>query len=641
MYLTTKQVYTSYDYAAPLRETREIQDKFKQYKLLTLFTRVSQGLANTVMEKNGTGVAVDSSDIWTWVLKNKESNARFYLAQHNATSSRSVTDFSITVDTSGGNMTIPKLQLGGRQSRWIVTDYSIGKESLLYSSAEVLTYGTFPEPAIVFYLREGQSGQFAFKNSNNVTFTTYGAKTDLNTTSGNGFAYTQTKGLSAVKFSNGVLAYLVDIPTAWTFFAPPTTSNPTVKPDEQVFVFGPYLVRSAKVEGDVVSVIGDNVNSTTIEVYAGGNVSTVSWNGAKLDTKRTAYGSLTARIPGTEDRVVSLPALSDFRVANSLPEASASYDDKNWIVANKTTTLSPVKPLTLPVLFSSDYKFFTGAKIYRGYFNGRNVTSANITAQGGVAAGWNAWVNGKFVGYHPGDAALQSTTGTLDFKNVNLTDKNNVLTVVTDYTGHDETSTGPSGVQNPRGLLGAQLQGGAFTQWKIQGNAGGEKNIDPVRGPMNEGGLLGERLGWHLPGFDTSSWAQGSPVTDGVAGAGIKWFTTTFDLNIDEDLDVPLGVEVDAPSGTVARVLIYVNGYQYGKFVPHIGPQKRFPIPPGIINMRGSNTLGIALWSQTEAGAKLSTLQLIQYGKYQSGFGFNKIDSKALQPAWEDRSQYA
>lgn len=363
--------------------------------------------------------------------------------------------------------------------------------------------------------------------------------------------------------------------------------------------------------------------------------------GAKLETTRTTYGSLTASIPGAEDRTISLPELTNFRAADSLPEASPSYNDKNWAVANKTTTLSPVKPLTLPVLFSSDYKFYTGAKVYRGYFNGRNVTSANITAQGGVAAGWNAWLNGKFVGYHPGNASLQSTTGTLSFKGANLTEKDNVLTIVTDYTGHDQTSTGPAGVENPRGLLGAQLQGGTFSHWKIQGNAGGESNIDLVRGPMNEGGLYGERLGWHLPGFDTSGWAKASPVTDGVKGAAIKWFTTSFDLDIDEDLDVPVGIEVGAPSGTVARVLIFVNGYQYGKYVPHIGPQTRFPIPPGILNSRGSNTLSLAVWAQTEAGAKLSTLRLIQYGKYQSGFGFNKIDGKALQPAWEDRSQYA
>lgn len=67
-----------------------------------------------------------------------------------------------------------------------------------------------------------------------------------------------------------------------------------------------------------------------------------------------------------------------------------------------------------------------------------------------------------------------------------------MLTVLADYNGHDETSVGPSVGENPRGILGAVLYGSGnstlnFAQWKIQGNAGGSKNIDAVRGRMNEG----------------------------------------------------------------------------------------------------------------------------------------------------------
>jgi hypothetical protein len=644
-------VYTSYDYVAPLRETREVRDKFKQYRLVALFTRVSKGLHNTVMESNGTANAVDNSAIWTWVLKNRDTDSRFYLAENNKTSTRAVTDFSMTVKTSAGAVTIPSMQLAGRQSRWVVTDYAVGnKTTLLYSSAEIATYGLFDSPVLVFHLKEGQKGDFAFKSPSNVTFDTYGAKSDFASGSANGtyarFIYTQSKGATVVKFSNGVLAYLLDVPSAWTFFAPATSQDPNVTPDHQIFVMGPYLVRSATVSGGTVAVVGDNANTTTIEVYAGSSVQRISWNGKNLATTKTSYGSLTAALDGTADREITLPELSDFKAAESSPEVQPSYDDSNWTIANKTTTLSPVKPLTLPVLFSSDYKFYTGAKIYRGYFSSNSAASLNITVQGGVAAGWNAWLNGQPIGYHPGNVSLTSTTALLSFKNVTLKSEGNVLTVVTDYTGHDQTSTGPAGAENPRGILGGQLLSAnntrlSFDQWKIQGNAGGERNIDPVRGPMNEGGLHGERLGWHLPGFDTSSWSSASPVTSGVNGTGIRWFTSTFSLNIDSDLDVPIGVELGAPTGTVARVLLFVNGYQYGKYVPHIGPQTRFPIPPGIINMQGKNTLSLAVWAQTSAGAKLNTLRLFEYGRYESGFGFGDIDGKVLQPKWEDRSQYA
>ncbi|KAG9192314.1 beta-galactosidase [Alternaria panax] len=643
-------VYTSYDYDAPLRETREVRDKFKQYKLLALFTRVSKSLHNTFMENNGTANAVDNSAIWTWQLKSRDTESRFYLAENNNTRTRAVTDFSMTVKTSEGDVKVPSLQLAGRQSRWVVTDYAMGNETLLYSSAEIATYGLFDRPIVVFYTHEGQAGEFAFKSQSNLTVKTYGAESDITSAPPNStyssFSYTQSKGATVVDFSNGVLAYLLDIPTAYTFFAPATTDDPNVTPDHQIFVLGPYLVRSASISGSTVLVIGDNANATTIEVYAGSATDTISWNGKELATKRTPYGSLTAAIDGTKDRKIILPELSNFKAAESSPEIQPSYDDSNWIVANGKTTLSPVKPLTLPVLFSSDYKYYTGAKIYRGYFSGKSATSLNITVQGGVAAGWNAWLNGQSIGYHPGNASQTSTTALLSFKNITLEDEGNVLTVATDYTGHDQTSTGPAGAENPRGILGAQLLGGnntklSFDQWKIQGNAGGERNIDKIRGPMNEGGLYGERLGWHLPGFDTSSWEDASPTTDGVHGAAIRWFTTTFSLSIDPDLDVPIGIEVGAPKGTVARVLLFVNGYQYGKYVPHIGPQTRFPVPPGVVNMQGENVLSVAVWAQTEAGAKLDVLKLVEYARYESGFGFADIDGKALQSTWRDRSQYA
>jgi len=644
------QVYTSYDYAAPLRETREVRNKFKQYKLLALFTRVSKGLHNTLMESNGTANAVDKAAIWTWQLKNRDTDARFYLAENNNTRTRAVTDFSITVKTSAGDVTIPSMQLAGRQSRWVVTDYDVGNKTLLYSSAEIATYGLFYRPVIVFYTREGQTGEFAFKSQENATFSTHGAASNLASLPTNGthsrFRYTQTKGATVIEFSNGVLAYLLDIPSAYNFFAPSTTNDPNVTPDHQIFVLGPYLVRSASVSGGKVAIIGDNANATTIEVYAGADADAITWNGKDLATTKTPYGSLTANIAGTADRTITLPALSSFKAADSSPEIQPSYDDSKWVIANKTTTLSPVKPLSLPVLFSSDYKFYAGAKIYRGYFSGKTATAVNVSVQGGVAAGWNAWLNGQPIGFHPGNASLTSTTALLSFNNVTLKDTDNVMTVVTDYTGHDQTSTGPAGAENPRGILGAQLLSAnatklSFSQWRIQGNAGADRNIDPVRGSMNEGGLYGERLGWHLPGFDTSAWESASPVTDGVKGAGIRWFTTSFSLAVDGDLDVPVGIELGAAKGTVARVLIFVNGYQYGKYVPHIGPQTRFPIPPGILNMQGENTLSVAVWAQSDGGAKLDTLSLFEYARYESGFGFAAIDGKALQPGWEDRKQYA
>ncbi|PWY63838.1 hypothetical protein BO83DRAFT_456186 [Aspergillus eucalypticola CBS 122712] len=364
-------------------------------------------------------------------------------------------------------------------------------------------------------------------------------------------------------------------------------------------------------------------------------VENVEWNGQLLTATKTPYGSYTAQIPGTENRSVTLPRFNYWRSAESLPDIQPDFDDSRWTVANKNSTLSPQAPLTLPVLFSSDYGYYAGAKIYRGYFDGIEHTAVNITASGGLAFGWNAWLTGHLIGGHPGDPDLSATNMTLTLPVSHLKKRNNVITVLVDYHGHDETDI-PNGAENPRGILGAYLLPGGtrtatgFKLWKIQGNAGGSKDIDPVRGPMNEGGLYAERLGWFLPGFpasDDKEFKSTSSPLDGLSESGVRFYVTTFNLDIHSDLDVPIGVSLSAPNGTIARVMLWVNG-------------TKFPIPPGIINNRGQNTLALSVWAQTDAGAKLDTVELFTYGLYQTDFQFYRNWSY-LQPRWEDRSMWS
>ena len=167
-----------------------------------------------------------------------------------------------------GAVSIPNVQLDGRQSKIIVTDYQFGRSTLLFSSAEVLTYANLDVDVLVLYLSAGQTGTFALKDPpQGLTYKVYG---NCNvTTSGSKvgavYSYVQGEGISAVKFSNGVLIYLLDKYTAWNFFAPPTTSDPMVSPDEHIFVIGPYLVREASIKGNTIDLVGDVQNSTSIE----------------------------------------------------------------------------------------------------------------------------------------------------------------------------------------------------------------------------------------------------------------------------------------------------------------------------------------------------------------------------------------
>lgn len=94
---------------------------------------------------------------------------------------------------------------------------------------------------------------------------------------------------------------------------------------------------------------------------------------------------------------------------------------------------------------------------------------------------------------------------------------------------------------------------------------------DKTRGIFNEGGLYGERAGWHLNGFDDSNWGSRS-FADGLpeAKAGVGFFRTEFDLNIPEGVDVPMSFVFDSIEQPY-RALLFVNGWLMGKRVANLG----------------------------------------------------------------------
>lgn len=98
---------------------------------------------------------------------------------------------------------------------------------------------------------------------------------------------------------------------------------------------------------------------------------------------------------------------------------------------------------------------------------------------------------------------------------------------------------------------------------------------DKVRGIFNEGGLFGEREGWHLPGFDTSKWASrdlSEALPNGAPGVG--FFVTTFNLNIPQNTDVPISFVFDGGSTATTspyRAYLFVNGWMMGKRVGNLG----------------------------------------------------------------------
>ena len=58
------------------------------------------------------------------------------------------------------------------------------------------------------------------------------------------------------------------------------------------------------------------------------------------------------------------------------------------------------------------------------------------------------------------------------------------------------------------------------------------------------------------------------------------------------------------------RALIFINGWNMGQFIAHVGPQRVFVLPPGIIDPHGTNTLALAVTSDGKSENALEPLQL-------------------------------
>jgi hypothetical protein len=637
-------VATSYDYSSPISENRKIDSKFYETKNLAMFTRVADDLTMTNRLGNNTGYTTNSA-VEASELRNPETNAAFYVTIHADSSSATVESFKLHVSTSIGNLTIPKhagsIVLNGHQSKILVTDFAIGNQTLTYSTAEVLTYAMIDaKPVVVLSAGVGESVEFHVKGTTRGSVISTGSTSNATLHSeahGITANIPRVSGMSVYRFDNGVKVIVADKPTSYLFWAPNLSNDPFAPVDQSVLVQGPYLVRSVSLDGSVLALKGDILNSTLIEVFACASAETLSWNGNKLATSRTAYGSLKATVAAFNG-TITLPPLDSWKVRDTLPEKLPSYNDSGaaWVVADHLTTPNPTKPDTLPVLYVDEYGFHNSFHLFRGYFEG-SAKGVKLAVQGGQAFGWSAWLNGDFLGSYLGNSSVGSGNMTLSFGNATLnSNETNVLLVAQDNTGHDLRA----GAVAPRGILGATLDGANFTQWKIAGEAGGEDvQLDPIRGTLSEGGLTAERLGWHLPGFDDSAWNTSSPST-GLDEAGIYFYRTVVPLDVPAELDASFAFVLNASTSQQVRVQLFVNGYQYARFNPYVGNEKKFPVPPGILNYKGDNVIGLSVWAQSNEGAKID-VQMVQEYAVESSWS-SRFDSEYLRPGWtEERLAYA
>nr|POF02402.1 putative beta-galactosidase a [Quercus suber] len=585
--------YTSYDYGAVITEDRLVaREKYSEAKLQANFLQASPAYLTAVWQGHIpiNGSFTNNSALATTALYG--SKTKFFVVRHAAYQSQDTTTYSITLPTSQGNVTIPELggslSLHGRDSKYHVVDYDVGGINLLYSTAEIFSwkrYGT--QRVLVVYGGPNEEHELAVSGGGRARIVEGG---DVKIGSKHGATvihFTTSPTRRIVTLGCGLQVYLLDRNAAYDYWvlslpSDPTTgnyTNPALEVSAPIIKAG-YFLRTVDVLGSTLSLTGDLNATVPLEIIA-----------------TLSYSNNTAR--------------------------------------NLTTPTS---------LYASDYGYHTGNLLYRGHFTATgNETTLYLSTSGGSAFGHSIWLDTAFVGsFYGGDKYLTyNDTYHLPASQKPLKrGQHYVLTVLIDNMGLDEMyDVGGSTMKNPRGILDYSLSGRekSAISWKVTGNLGGEDYRDRTRGPLNEGGLFAERQGYHLPGAPTADWeaVTGGPMT-GLAQAGVRFYAATFELDMPAGYDVPLAFSfansttaaVANNNGTAAgigvpsyRAQIYVNGYQFGKYVHNIGPQGKFPVPEGIWNYHGSNYVAVSLWSLEASGVKVEDFSLVAGPVIQSGYG--------------------
>lgn len=447
----------------------------------------------------------------------------------------------------------------------------------------------------------------------------------------------------------GLTVYLLwrnDVYNYWTLDLPAEApiSNYTSSTKTKVIAKAGYLLRTATVSGSGLYLTGDLNVTTPLEIIGGlpPDCSSLYFNEQALSITNTTENSVTAIIPfnSPDFTLPDLPSLA-WKYIDSLPEIQTAYNDTLWTPCNQTTSNNPRNLTTPTSLYASDYGYNTGSLIYRGHFNSTGAESSLfIETQGGFAYGHSIWLDGTFIGSWVGIDADENYNATYSLPAL-TGGSSHVFTILIDHMGLTENYVvGDDTMKEPRGILGYQLasRSQSAISWKMTGNLGGEEYRDKTRGPLNEGALFAERQGYHLPAPPTSSWATGSPLS-GFSTAGVQFYSTSFELDMPTRYDIPLSFVFNNGTTGAANVsnyrsMLFVNGYQFGKYVHNIGPQDSYPVPEGILNYNGTNWIAVSLWALDAKGAKIDGLELVSDTVIQSARGPVTLSP---MPAWSAR----
>ena len=271
-------VYTSYDYGAAISEARLLTDKYAEQKRIAHLLQAVSPITQT--DAVTSAPAPTNSAILQYTRQNPNTNTFLYVLRHSDATSTNNDTTQITVDTPDGNYpTVPQqagtsIEIAGRDAKLLLADLNFKIAHLVYSTSELMTEAyTGDTDNVVLYGQPGQSGETVLRYSSQPTVRVLAGNLTWSYDSSNGdlrLNYVHN-GLIRVQVvsSTGTLSLLLaDCPTTVTFWERSVG-------DQQILVTGPYLLRTAALNGNTLDLTGDLNAPTTLEIFAPASVTKV------------------------------------------------------------------------------------------------------------------------------------------------------------------------------------------------------------------------------------------------------------------------------------------------------------------------------------------------------------------------------
>lgn len=541
------------------------------------------------------------------------------------------------------------LALHGRDAIMLTADKQVGGHELYYTTSQMFGATLNSAGGSLQYLTgtRGDSGETVLHYTTQPQVSApEGVEQTWDTTTGQlrlNYSYSASPQQIIIKDGDKVLSLrIIDRTTAQTTWLLDGTRNGKLS---SVAVEGVELARTAKFTGkDTLQLTGSVSAESNVRVIAPAGINHVGFNGGSLNpasatgsagnagnadaakftgtagaaasAAKTATGTnsatgtsdvgvFTGKVPGPA--AVASQQLS-FVKSTDYAEAKATYDDSKWKVAADTQAANPrfqgPGEYSHTVLDSNHYGFYEGSVWYRGTFTATKADpylylqgngGSGVPSQGKNPAFMQVWVNGVYAGAY--DAAGNWAKVNVPAGTVKSGDKVTVAVLVNNLGQNLDWSDDGLSKQN-RGLFDVAIEGSTAT-WKIHGadaDFAAKAATNPSGTLYNNGGLGGEKAGFHMPGFDDSKWAKADNLH---SQAGVTWYRARVKLNLPANQDTAFRLDINSSRfsslGDRAQATLFVNGWNTGVYIGDRGPQTSFTIPAGFLNPNGENVISIAV----------------------------------------------